>query len=125
MQHGPAVLQAERRRTVEGLHQLWQKWLMMRAQTGAFEKSCFQGMVAPFLCTDTQPHVNLGVDPLASCIDRSGHHASRSNSHEECLISCDRGASDRLRKLTLHQMDEWKFVCTSEHGPHPLYCVLC
>ena len=35
---------------VGGIYQLWQKWQTMSAQTGAFEKSCFQGMAVPSLC---------------------------------------------------------------------------
>ena len=34
----------------KGRYQLWQKWQTMSAQTGAFEKSCFQGMAVPSLC---------------------------------------------------------------------------
>ena len=63
---------------------MWQKWLMMRAQTGALENSCFQGMAVPFLCRQTQSSLgNSYLKANQGKLLKPSHMAGTINAHDK------------------------------------------
>ena len=85
---------------------------MMRAQTGAFEKSCFQGMATPSLCRQrayvTKSHAACSQHVGTACTRRVAKAGSLKSSLRQQYVIADTGTAimpeDSSSQLRAQQM---------------------